>query len=166
MLINHKHLSAAVVVLFFLFMSDIAIAQPGGGPGGRPMGPPPGGSNGRPSMSERERMRKQYQAYQAAEKPRQAAVPAVTDMRLDAYDSRDNGFCGHLVTFLSAKHAVDNQADKNGNRSFYDSLPDPRKAITFLRNRKILIHRISCHVQIRFAGEALRIRYTFERKSP
>ena len=68
MLINHKHLSAAVVVLFFLFMSDIAIAQPGGGPGGRPMGPPPGGSNGRPSMSERERMRKQYQAYQAAEK--------------------------------------------------------------------------------------------------
>lgn len=71
MLINHKHLSAAVVVLFFLFMSDIAIAQPGGGPGGRPMGPPPGGSNGRPSMSERERMRKQYQAYQAAEKSQQ-----------------------------------------------------------------------------------------------
>ncbi|MBQ6684397.1 MAG: hypothetical protein IJM74_09875, partial [Bacteroidales bacterium] len=71
MLINHKHLSAAVVVLFFLFMSDIAIAQPGGGPGGRPMGPPPGGRNGRPSMSERERMRKQYQAYQAAEKSQQ-----------------------------------------------------------------------------------------------
>jgi len=43
-------------------------AQPGG-PGGRPMGPPPGGFNGKPpSASERERFRRQMEANRAAEK--------------------------------------------------------------------------------------------------
>ncbi len=57
----------APMVLFLLFAAT-ALAQPGGGGGGRPMGPPPGGfrNGGRPSMSDRERMRKQYQANQAA----------------------------------------------------------------------------------------------------
>ena len=72
MLIKHTKLFSAATLLLFLFITSISYAQPGGGPGGgRPMGPPPGGNNGRPSMSDRERMRKQYQANQAAEKAQQ-----------------------------------------------------------------------------------------------
>ncbi len=72
MLIKHTKLFSAATLLLFLFITSISYAQPGGGPGGgRPMGPPPGGNSGRPSMSDRERMRKQYQANQAAEKAQQ-----------------------------------------------------------------------------------------------
>ena len=72
MSIKHTKLISAATLLLFLFISSITYAQPGGGPGGgRPMGPPPGGFNGRPSMSDRERMRKQMQANQAAEKAQQ-----------------------------------------------------------------------------------------------
>lgn len=72
MSIKHTKLISAATLLLFLFISSISYAQPGGGPGGgRPMGPPPGGFNGRPSMSDRERMRKQMQANQAAEKAQQ-----------------------------------------------------------------------------------------------
>ena len=71
MSIKHTKLLSATTLLLFLFITSISYAQPGGGHGGdRPMGPPPGGGN-RPSMSDRERMRKQYQANQAAEKAQQ-----------------------------------------------------------------------------------------------
>ena len=59
-------------MLLFLFVTSITLAQPGGGHGGhgggQRMGPPPGG---RPSMGDRERMRKQYEAYRAAEQSQQ-----------------------------------------------------------------------------------------------
>ena len=72
MILKRTHLMTGSLMLLFLFISSLTYAQPGGGPGsGRPMGPPPGGYNGRPSMSERERMRKNYQAQQAAEKAQQ-----------------------------------------------------------------------------------------------
>ena len=72
MILKRTHLMTGGMMLLFLFISSLTYAQPGGGPGsGRPMGPPPGGYNGRPSMSERERMRKNYQAQQAAEKAQQ-----------------------------------------------------------------------------------------------
>jgi hypothetical protein len=59
MSINRTKLFSAIALLFFLCTTSVSIAQPGGGPGGHPMGPPPGGRNGgRPSMSDRERMRK------------------------------------------------------------------------------------------------------------
>ena len=64
MKMNRKKLFSAVALLFFLLITSTAISQPGG----RPMGPPPGGFRGRPSMSDRERMRKQYQQQKAAEK--------------------------------------------------------------------------------------------------
>ena len=72
MILKRTHFMTGGLMLLFLFISSLTYAQPGGGPGGgRPMGPPPGGFNGRPSMSERERMRKNFQAQQAAEKAQQ-----------------------------------------------------------------------------------------------
>ncbi len=62
----------AAALFFFLFITSLATAQPGGNfGGGRPAGPPPGGSRNRPTMSDRERMRKQWQQQQAAEKAQQ-----------------------------------------------------------------------------------------------
>ena len=59
--------------MLFLFLSSITLAQPGGGPGGGHMGPPPGGGRpgGRPSMSDREQMRRRYEAMRAAEQNQQ-----------------------------------------------------------------------------------------------
>lgn len=72
MSIKHSHLFAACTLLVFLISSTISFAQPGGGAGGmRPMGPPPGGGHGRPSMSDREHMRRQYQSNQAAQQAQQ-----------------------------------------------------------------------------------------------
>lgn len=71
MLIKHPNLFSAIALLFFLCLSSVSFAQPGGGPGGRPMGPPPSGNGGRPSMSDRERMRKQHDAMKAAEQSQQ-----------------------------------------------------------------------------------------------
>ena len=72
MILKRTNLMTGGLMLLFLFISSLTYAQPGGGHGGgRPMGPPPGGHNGRPSMSDRERMRKQFQAQQAAEKAQQ-----------------------------------------------------------------------------------------------
>ncbi len=64
MSIKQSNLLSAATLVLFLFISSISTAQPGGGPGGRPMGPPPGG---RPTMGERERMRKQHESMKAAE---------------------------------------------------------------------------------------------------
>ena len=62
----------AAALIFFLFITSLATAQPGGNfGGGRPAGPPPGSRGNRPSMSDRERMRKQWQQQQAAEKAQQ-----------------------------------------------------------------------------------------------
>lgn len=65
MRLNKTNLLSAATLLFFLLIGTTAMAQPGE----RPMGPPPGGgSNGRPTMSDRERMRKQFQQQRTAEK--------------------------------------------------------------------------------------------------
>lgn len=60
----------SALILFFILSSVLLYAQPGGGFGGNhpPMGPPPGGNGGKPSMSERERMRKEFQQRQAQQK--------------------------------------------------------------------------------------------------
>ena len=69
---KYSHFFAATTLLVFLISSTVALAQPGGGPGGmRPMGGHPGGGHGRPSMSDREHMRRQYQANQAAQQAQQ-----------------------------------------------------------------------------------------------
>lgn len=64
MSIKRSNLLSATTLILFLFVSSVSIAQPGGGPGGRPMGPPPGG---RPTMGERERMRRHHESMKAAE---------------------------------------------------------------------------------------------------
>lgn len=67
----------ATSLLLFLLLTSFAMAQPGGHPGGgfgggqRPMGNPPVDGRGRPSMSDRERMRKQFEAMKAAEQAQQ-----------------------------------------------------------------------------------------------
>ncbi len=66
---NNRPRCLSVSTLFlFLFITSLSMAQPGGGPGGRPMGAPRGY---RPSMGDRERMRKQYEAMKAAEQSQQ-----------------------------------------------------------------------------------------------
>ncbi|MCQ2283130.1 MAG: TonB-dependent receptor family protein [Bacteroidales bacterium] len=66
-----KILSSATLLLF-LCITSISIAQPGGHPGGRfPMGAPPAGHPGgssNMSMSDRERMRKEFEQRRAQEK--------------------------------------------------------------------------------------------------
>ena len=71
MTFRHTKLISGAMLLLFLLSTTTIIAQPGGGPGGRPPmgGGYPGG--GRPSSSDRERMRKQWEAQQAAEKAQQ-----------------------------------------------------------------------------------------------
>ena len=69
MSIHRKHLTHIASLILFIALNTLVYAQPGGGPGGGGFGgPPPGGRPGRPpSGSERERMRKQWQAQRAAE---------------------------------------------------------------------------------------------------
>lgn len=64
-----KHFLSSASIFLLLMLASTTLAQPGGGPGGHPMGPPPGGFNGqRPSASEREQMRKRFDAMRAQEK--------------------------------------------------------------------------------------------------
>ena len=65
---NRSHFLSVSTLFLFLFITSLSMAQPGGGPGGRPMGAPRGD---RPSMGDRERMRKQYEAMKAAEQSQQ-----------------------------------------------------------------------------------------------
>ena len=69
MSIHRKHLTHIASLILFIALNTLVYAQPGGGPGGGGFGgPPPGGRPGRPpSGSDRERMRKQWQAARAAE---------------------------------------------------------------------------------------------------
>ncbi|MBO4599403.1 MAG: TonB-dependent receptor, partial [Bacteroidales bacterium] len=67
MLLKRTNFMTGSLLLLFLFIGSLTYAQPGGGPGGPP---PMGGGRppmGRPSMSERERMRKQWEANKANE---------------------------------------------------------------------------------------------------
>lgn len=70
---QRTHYLAASMLLFILTLSSISYAQPMGGPGGghRPMGGPGGRPGGRPSMSEREHMRKQFEANRSAQQTQQ-----------------------------------------------------------------------------------------------
>ena len=65
---NKKNLLKLLFALMVIGAPVFGFAQPGG-PGGRPMGPPPGGFNGRrPSASDMERMRRRMESERAAEK--------------------------------------------------------------------------------------------------
>lgn len=63
----------AISLLFFLIITSLATAQPGGGFGGgnRPMGQPPADGRGRPSAADMERMRKQWDRMKADERYQQ-----------------------------------------------------------------------------------------------